>query len=161
MNAESNRTWDSSAVIRLTKGKLDRSLTLRQLQYWDRTGLLSVRTRERKGLRLYTYEEILRLRIIVSLMEARLPVQRIRAAISNIEKLAARSGKPWHALKVITDGNSVFVLDGDTAIDALRNQTLNLVLLGALQKDIREACRRHPAKRAPLLAKKVARAASR
>lgn len=142
-----NEGWDSATVARLTKTSSGQALSVRQLQYWDRTKLLSASTREKKRKRLYNYEDILRLRIIVHLLEARLPVQKVRAAVSNIEKAAVRLGKPWQALRIVTDGLSVFVVDGDRALDALRNQFVSLVLLGDIEQSAQRAWKQKPARR--------------
>jgi DNA-binding transcriptional MerR regulator len=129
---------DSGTVLRLARSRSGTALTLRQLQYWDRTGLLSARTRQARGKRFYSFEDVLRLRIIVHLLESRLPTQRVRAAIENISRAAERVGRPWQTLRVVTDGNSVFVLDGDLALDALRNQLVSVVLLGDLTAQTRK-----------------------
>ncbi len=129
---------DSGTVLRLARSRSGTALTLRQLQYWDRTGLLSARTRQARGKRFYSFEDVLRLRVIVHLLESRLPTQRVRAAIENISRAAERVGRPWQTLRVVTDGNSVFVLDGDLALDALRNQLVSVVLLGDLTTQTRK-----------------------
>jgi DNA-binding transcriptional MerR regulator len=132
-------------VCRLTKTPAGAGLSVRQLQYWDRTGLLAARSREKRRKRLYGFEDILRLRIIAHLVHSGLPVQKVRAAIRNIEKASSVVDRKWQSLRIVTDGTSVFVVDGDRALDAIRNQLVSLVLIGDLEKEARQACRRDAA----------------
>jgi DNA-binding transcriptional MerR regulator len=112
---------------------------VRQLEYWDRTGLLSAGRAQRSKKRVYRFEDVLRLRIVARLAAGGLPTQRIRVALQRVSAAAERTGKPWHALRFFTDGHSVFVLNGDNrALDALRDQFVSLVLLGPLSDDTRK-----------------------
>ena len=140
MKSDGSTGWDSAAACRLTRTAAGPGLSIRQLQYWDRTGLLAVRTREKRRKRLYGFEDILRLRIISHLVNSGLPVQKVRAAIRNIEKASALVERKWQALKIVTDGTSVFVVDGDRALDAIRNQIVSLVLIGDLERQAKRAC---------------------
>lgn len=81
MKSRGSEGWDSAAVCRLTRTPAGAGLSVRQLQYWDRTGLLAARTREKRRKRLYGFEDILRLRIIVHLLHSGLPVQKVRGDI--------------------------------------------------------------------------------
>jgi DNA-binding transcriptional MerR regulator len=76
MKSDGSQGWDSAAACRLTRADTGPGLSIRQLQYWDRTGLglLSVRAREERRKRLYGFEDILRLRIIAHLVNSGLPV---------------------------------------------------------------------------------------
>jgi DNA-binding transcriptional MerR regulator len=137
MKSDQIRGWDSATVCRLTKTRNGGRLSVRQLQYWDRTGLLAVRERQRKRKRLYDFEDVLRLRIIAHLVDSGVPVQKVRTAIRNIERASVQVDRKWQSLKIVTDGTSVFVVDGDRALDAIRNQLVSLVLIGDLEKEAR------------------------
>jgi DNA-binding transcriptional MerR regulator len=141
MKSGDSEGWDSATVCRLTRTPAGPGLSVRQLQYWDRTGLLAARAREKKRKRLYGFEDVLRLRIIAHLVHSGLPVQKVRAAIRNIEKASSVVDRKWQSLRIVTDGTSVFVVDGDRALDAIRNQLVSLVLIGDLEKEAKQACR--------------------
>jgi DNA-binding transcriptional MerR regulator len=140
MKSGGSESWDSATVCRLTRTATGPGLSVRQLQYWDRTGLLAVRAREKRRKRLYGFEDVLRLRIIAHLVHSGLPVQKVRAAILNIEKASSVVDRKWQSLKIVTDGTSVFVVDGNRALDAIRNQLVSLVLIGDLEKEAKRAC---------------------
>lgn len=145
MKSGGSEGFDSATVCRLTRTPAGVGLSVRQLQYWDRTGLLAVRVREKRRKRLYGFEDVVRLRIIAHLVHSGLPVQKVRAAIRNIEKASSIVDRKWQSLRIVTDGTSVFVVDGDRALDAIRNQLVSLVLIGDLEKEARRACLRDAA----------------
>ncbi|MGH9299096.1 MAG: MerR family transcriptional regulator, partial [Acidimicrobiales bacterium] len=59
-------------------------ITYRQLDHWDRTGLLSPSLASAKGSgtqRLYSYRDVVELRIIKQLLDAGVTLQRARKAV--------------------------------------------------------------------------------
>jgi DNA-binding transcriptional MerR regulator len=136
--------WDSDTVIGIVRAQSGRRLSIRQLQTWDRSGLLSANTRAGKGKRIYTFREVRRLCIIANLLNANVSPQRLKVAIQNIDRATTEVGKPWESLRIVTDGESVFVVDGVIALDAIRGQIVNLILLGDLQRKARKACQEVP-----------------
>jgi DNA-binding transcriptional MerR regulator len=99
--------------------------TAHQLRYWDRIGLVrpSVQpTGGRPGVRrLYSFRDLIGLKVIRSLLENGMSLQRVRRAIEYLRK---RAGLEEHLseVKLLTDGKSVFTLarnDGEI-IDALK-----------------------------------------
>lgn len=100
--------------------------TAHQLRYWDRISLVrpSVQsTGGRPGVRrLYSFRDVVSLRVIKSLLDGGMSLQRVRRAIEFLRK---KAGLDEHLseLKLVTDGKSVFkICRGDGEIlDALRN----------------------------------------
>jgi DNA-binding transcriptional MerR regulator len=99
--------------------------TPHQLRYWDRISLVkpSVQsTGGRPGVRrLYSFRDLVSLRVIKSLLEGGMSLQRVRRAIEFLRK---KAGLDEHLseLKLVTDGMSVFKIcrtDGEL-LDALR-----------------------------------------
>lgn len=62
----------------------------RQLRYWDETRLLSPGIKrqfsERNTVRLYTFSELLELRVIASLERLRMPLRRIRKVVQFLRR---------------------------------------------------------------------------
>lgn len=99
--------------------------TAHQLRYWDRINLVkpSVQsTGGRPGVRrLYSFRDLVALRVIRSLLEGGMSLQRVRRAIEYLRK---RAGLEEHLseVKLVTDGQSIFKLcrnDGEL-LDALK-----------------------------------------
>jgi DNA-binding transcriptional MerR regulator len=99
--------------------------TPHQLRYWDRIGLVkpSVQaTGGRPGVRrLYSFRDLVGLKVIRSLLEGGMSLQRVRRAIEYLRK---KAGLEEHlsGVKLVTDGRSIFKIartDGEI-LDALR-----------------------------------------
>ena len=99
--------------------------TAHQLRYWDRIGLVkpSVQaTGGRPGVRrLYSFRDLVSLKVIRSLQEGGMSLQRVRRAYEYLRK---RAGLEEHLsqVKLVTDGKSIFKIarnDGEI-LDALR-----------------------------------------
>lgn len=85
--------------------------TPRQLRYWDQIGLVrpSVqRTGGRPGVpRLYSFRDLVALRVVKSLLDGGMSLQRVRRAWGYLNKKAALD-KHLSEVKLITDGQSIF-----------------------------------------------------
>jgi DNA-binding transcriptional MerR regulator len=103
--------------------------TPHQLRYWDRIDLVtpSVQaTRGRPGVRrLYGFRDLVVLRVIRSLLEGGMSLQRVRRAITYLRK-RARLDEQLSEVKLVTDGLSIFqVCRTDSEIvDALKEGQL-------------------------------------
>lgn len=108
--------------------------TRSQLGHWRRSGV--VVPSEADGR--YSFRDLVALRIVVSLLDAGLPMVRVRAAL---EVLRA-SGDELAGLRIVTDGVSVFACyDDGQILDALRDGQLALFVAvdrfaAALRSDV-------------------------
>ncbi len=95
-------------------------ISYRQLDYWARTGLAvpSVRRAEGSGSqRVYSFEDVVRLRVIKRLLDTGIALERIRAAL---DELAAR-GRSLSDVTLASDGRTVYAIDDDRQLlDLLR-----------------------------------------
>jgi len=103
--------------------------TPRQLRYWDHIGLVkpSVQsTGGRPGVpRLYSFRDLVALRVVKSLLDGGMSLQRVRRAWEYLNKRAALD-KQLSEVKLITDGVSIFKVarrNGEI-LDALREGQL-------------------------------------
>ena len=95
--------------------------TRSQLGHWRRNGVVG--PSESDGT--YSFRDLVALRVVVSLLDAGLPMVRVRAALEVLRAEAA--GGDLAGLRIVTDGVSVFACHDDGQIlDALRNGQLAL-----------------------------------
>src|SRR6266540_4600668 len=96
-----------------------------QLRYWDKIGLVkpSIQsTGGRPGVRrLYSFRDLVALKVVNSLLDGGMSLQRVRRAF---EYLRGNAGLEEHlsSIKLVTDGQSIFKIcktDGEI-LDALR-----------------------------------------
>src|SRR5947209_3959760 len=99
--------------------------TPRQLRYWDQIGLVEPgiqKTGGRPGVpRLYSFRDLVALRVVKSLLDGGMSLQRVRRAWDFLNR---KAGLDRHLaeVKLVTDGKSVFrvVRREGEVLDALR-----------------------------------------
>jgi DNA-binding transcriptional MerR regulator len=124
-------------------------ITYRQLDYWARTGLVVPEVRGAAGSgtqRLYSFRDILLLKVIKRLLDAGISLQQIRTAI---EHLRARGVEDITQVTLMSDGVSVFeCTSDDEVIDLLRGgQGVFGIALGSVWRDIEGTLAELPAER--------------
>jgi DNA-binding transcriptional MerR regulator len=125
-------------------------ITYRQLDYWARTGLIVPEIRSASGSgsqRLYSFRDILILKVIKRLIDAGISLQQIRTAI---EHLRRRGVQDLTQVTLMSDGVSVFeCTSDDEVIDLLRGgQGVFGIALGGVWRDIEGTLSNLPAERA-------------
>jgi DNA-binding transcriptional MerR regulator len=125
-------------------------ITYRQLDYWARTGLVVPEIRGAAGSgtqRLYSFRDILILKVIKRLIDAGISLQQIRAAIDH---LRARGVEDLTQVTLMSDGVSVFeCTSDDEVIDLLRGgQGVFGIALGVVWRSIEGTLAELPAERA-------------
>lgn len=103
--------------------------THHQLRYWDRVSLVSPsiqRTGGRPGVpRLYSFRDLVALRVVRSLLDNGMSLQRIRRAWDYLRRNGSMDDH-LSSVKLVTDGTSIFhvVSDDGELLDALREGQL-------------------------------------
>jgi predicted RNase H-like HicB family nuclease len=119
-------------------------LTYRQLDYWDRTHLIKPSLHEATGTgstRLYSFADLVQLRVAHVLREKGISLQKLRKCLAYLKKHAPAVEQPFAQLRLLTDGESVFVLTKDprVMVDTLRGgQLVWSLALGEIVAEVRE-----------------------
>src|SRR5688572_17093677 len=105
-------------------------ITYRQLDYWARTNLLRPSVSEARGSgtqRLYSYRDLLELKVIKRLLDAGISLQSARKAL---DVLRQAGGEVATANLVLNGTQSVLAQDDDQLVDLLKGGqgVLNIVL---------------------------------
>jgi len=125
-------------------------ITYRQLDYWARTGLVTPEVRDATGSgtqRLYSFRDLLLLRVIRRLLDAGISLHQIRTAIDH---LRARGVEDLTGITLMSDGSSVFECTSDhEVIDLLKGgQAMFGIALGAVWHDVEATITALPRQRA-------------
>ena len=99
--------FGSKVVLDLT------GITYRQLDYWARTRLVGASIRQATGpgsRRVYSFEDLVALRVIARLLDAGVSLQAVRRAV---EYLKRHTERPLATLGLIAKGKRVFALTED------------------------------------------------
>lgn len=114
-------------------------ISYRQLDYWARTDLVRPSLADAHGSgtqRRYSYRDLVRLKVIKSLLDAGVKLQTARKAI---EYIRGDLGDDWaSASLVLNGGNSVLARTGDDLVDVVRQGqgVLNIVSLGRVREEL-------------------------
>lgn len=118
--------------------------THHQLRYWDRVGLVgpSIQgTGGRPGVRrLYSFRDLIALRVVRSLLDNGMSLQRVRRAWDYLRREGGMDGH-LSDVKLVTDGLTIFRVSSDDAelMDALREgQLAFFVAIDEIARDVED-----------------------
>ena len=125
-------------------------ITYRQLDYWARTGLVEPSVREASGSgtqRLYSFRDILVLKIVKKLLDAGISLQNIRTAISTLRD---RGVEDLGQITLMSDGTTVYeCMSADEVVDLLQGgQAVFAIAVGRHVRDVEGSLAQLPGERA-------------
>ncbi len=125
-------------------------ITYRQLDYWARTGLIEPTVRGASGSgsqRLYSFRDILILKVIKRLLDAGISLQQIRTAVVHLRE---RGTDDLTRVTLMSDGASVYeCTSNDEVIDLLQGgQGVFGIAIGGVWREIEGTLAELPSERA-------------
>ena len=113
-------------------------ISYRQLDYWARTDLIRPSGADATGSgsrRLYTYRDLLELKIIKKLLDAGIKLESVRDVFAYLRDHVDSDITSAH---IVINGNSVLLCDGDDLIDVLRGGqgVLNVLPLSGVRDEV-------------------------
>ena len=125
-------------------------ITYRQLDYWARTGLVEPSVRGATGSgtqRLYSFRDILVLKVIKRLLDAGISLQQIRTAVQHLRK---RGTDDLTRVTLMSDGASVYeCTSNDEVIDLLQGgQGVFGIAIGGVWREIEGSLAELPSEKA-------------
>jgi DNA-binding transcriptional MerR regulator len=125
-------------------------ITYRQLDYWARTGLVEPSVREASGSgtqRLYSFRDILVLKIVKKLLDAGISLQNIRTAIATLRD---RGVADLAQITLMSDGTTVYECTStDEVVDLLQGgQAVFAIAVGRHVRDVEGTLAALPGERA-------------
>jgi DNA-binding transcriptional MerR regulator len=124
-------------------------ITYRQLDYWARTGLVEPSVRGATGSgtqRLYSFRDILLLKVIKRLLDAGISLQQIRVAVQHLRK---RGTDDLTRVTLMSDGATVYeCTSNDEVIDLLQGgQGVFGIAIGGVWREIEGSLAELPSER--------------
>ena len=124
-------------------------ITYRQLDYWARTGLVEPTIRPASGSgtqRLYSFRDVLLLKVIKRLLDAGVSLQQIRTAVLHLRE---RGAQDLAEITLMSDGASVYECTSpDEVIDLLQGgQGVFGIALGRVSREVEGTLAEFPGER--------------
>ncbi len=133
--------FDTKAVCEIV------GVTLRQVDYWDKTGVIKPSITRASGYgsrRLYSFSDLVQFRVAKSLKDSGISLQKIRKSLRYLGEHYRNIKRPLATLKFITDGETIFEVSSNRKliIDTLnRGQIVHTIALGKLIQDLKNKAR--------------------
>ena len=128
-------------------------ITYRQLDYWARTDLVRPSVVDAAGSgsrRLYSYQDLLELRVIKSLLDAGIKLESVRRAFSYMREHMDTDIASAH---LVLSGSDVMICDGDQLVDVMNRAgqgvLVNVLALGGVKSSLDSQIRSLDAAAAP------------
>ena len=126
------------------------AISYRQLDYWARTGLVVPSIRDASGSgtqRLYSFRDMVVLKVVKRLLDAGVSLQNIRRAI---DALRSRGAEDLAGITLISDGTTVYECRSpEEVVDLLQGgQGVFGIAIGGAFKEIQGSLEHLPAERA-------------
>ena len=115
-------------------------ITYRQLDYWARTELVTPSIRDASGSgtqRLYSFQDLVTLRVIKNLLDTGVSLQRVRVAVEHLRDME----EPLTGVTLMSDGDGVYEAHSPEAVvDLLRSgQGVFAIALDRVLSDVEKA----------------------
>ncbi|MGA0080255.1 MAG: MerR family transcriptional regulator [Ilumatobacteraceae bacterium] len=113
-------------------------ISYRQLDYWARTNLVRPSSLDAAGSgsrRVYTYRDLLELRVIKNLLDAGIKLESVREVFNYLRNHVDTEIAAAH---IVISGQSVVLCQGDQLVDVLRNGqgVLNVLPLSGVKEQV-------------------------
>ncbi|OJV80339.1 MAG: MerR family transcriptional regulator [Cellulomonas sp. 73-92] len=141
---------DTAAGYRGTTACHAAGITYRQLDYWARTGLVEPSVRPATGSgtqRLYSFRDILVLKVVKRLLDTGVSLQQIRAAVTHLRE---RGVEDLSKITLMSDGASVYeCMSADEVIDLVQGgQGVFGIAVGRVWREVEGTLAQMPQERA-------------
>lgn len=138
MNHTADQTTDHTGYSG-TKAASIVGISYRQLDYWARTDLVRPSLSDANGSgsrRMYSYRDLLELRVIKSLLDAGIKLESVRQAFRYLRE---HVDSDIASATLVISGSDVVLCEGDMLIDVVRRAgqgVLNVLPLGGVKDDL-------------------------
>jgi DNA-binding transcriptional MerR regulator len=115
-------------------------ISYRQLDYWARTDLIKPSVQDARGSgsqRLYSFPDVVQLKVIKRLLDAGMSLKKIRQAVE-ILRQQLRSDRPLADVTLLSDGSTIYAATSpDEVVDVFRRgQGVFGIAVGPVQDEL-------------------------
>lgn len=110
-------------------------LTAGRLRYWDRSGFIAPSARSGRR-RYYTFQDLISIRAAKGLLSEGVPLRRVKRSVEALRRALPKVVRPLSELRVVADGSTVLVQDGEGAFEPETGQLVLDFRVAALREDV-------------------------
>ncbi|MFA6006877.1 MAG: MerR family transcriptional regulator [Candidatus Paceibacterota bacterium] len=113
------------------------NISYRQIQYWDKTNFIRPSYRKRGKYRLYTFANLIQLKVARTLRDHDFSIQRLRKTIVNLKELLPQVAHPLVELTFLIEGEKILVFNGEVLMNAVCSQNYIRFDVKTLREEIK------------------------
>lgn len=91
-------------------------ISYRQIQYWDKSSFISPSYRRRDKYRLYTFGDLVLLKVAEVLRKHGLSIQQLRSKIHMLKGLLAKISFPLGDLNILFEKDNILLFNGEVLV---------------------------------------------
>lgn len=95
------------------------NISYRQMQYWDKTSFIRPSYRRRGKYRLYTFSDLIQLKMAKLLRDHSFSIQRLRKTIMGLKEILPRINHPLVELTFLVEGDRILVFNGEVLMNGV------------------------------------------
>ncbi len=97
-------------------------ISYRQIQYWDKTSFIKPSYRRKGKYRLYTFGDLIQLKVAKTLRDHNFSIQRLRKTIKSLRSLLPQVSHPMTDLTFLIEGDRILVFNGEVLMNSISGQ---------------------------------------
>jgi DNA-binding transcriptional MerR regulator len=97
-------------------------ISYRQIQYWDKTNFIKPSYRRKGKYRLYTFSDLIQLKVAKNLRDHNFSIQRLRKTIKSLRSLLPQVTNPMADLTFLIEGDRILVFNGEVLMNSISGQ---------------------------------------
>lgn len=113
-------------------------VSYRQIQYWDKSNFISPSYRRKGKYRLYTFSDLLQIKIVETLRKEGYSVQQLRKTIATLRLMLKKVNFPFTELKILFEKNRILLFNGDVFMSKENSKAIYFNA-GSLKQQINES----------------------
>ncbi|MBI3891276.1 MAG: MerR family transcriptional regulator [Candidatus Wallbacteria bacterium] len=112
------------------------NISYRQIQYWDKTNFIRPSYRRRGKYRLYTFSDLIQLKVARTLRDHDFSIQRLRKTIVSLKDLLPQVAHPLVELTFLIEGDRILVFNGEVLMNNVPGQNYIRFDVKSLREEI-------------------------
>lgn len=111
-------------------------ISYRQIQYWDKTNFIKPSYRRKGKYRLYTFSDLIQLKVAKNLRDHNFSIQRLRKTIKSLRSLLPQVSNPMADLTFLIEGDRILVFNGEVLMNSISGQNYIRFEVSKLKQEV-------------------------